>query len=193
MFIQPGPLRGQHVLLEPLTLEHTAALQRAVADGESWKLWYASVPTPDAMPEYVQRALHGMEQGNLAYAVRSLASGEIVGCTRYYDIDTANRRPLIGYPWYADAARRTPINSESKLLLLQHLFEAAGAIAVEFRTHFFNQASRTAIERLGAKQDGVLRSHQILPDGSIRDTVVYSIVASEWPAVKNNLLSRLAG
>ena len=193
MFIQPGPLRGQHVLLEPLTLEHTAALQRAVADGESWKLWYASVPTPDAMPEYVQHALHGMEQGNLAYAVRSLASGEIVGCTRYYDIDTANRRALIGYTWYADAARRTPINSESKLLLLQHLFEAAGAIAVEFRTHFFNQASRTAIERLGAKQDGVLRSHQILPDGSIRDTVVYSIVASEWPAVKNNLLSRLAG
>ena len=92
-----------------------------------------------------------------------------------------------------DAARRTPINSESKLLLLQHLFEDAGAIAVELRTHFFNQASRTAIERLGAKQDGVLRSHQILPDGSIRDTVVYSIVASEWPAVKNNLLSRLAG
>ncbi|WP_425054347.1 GNAT family N-acetyltransferase [Pseudomonas abyssi] len=193
MFIQPGPLRGQHVLLEPLELAHTAALQRAVADGESWKLWYASVPTPESMPEYVERAVQGMEQGNLAYAVRSLASGDIVGCTRYYDVDAANRRALIGYTWYADAARRTPVNSESKLLLLQHLFEDAGAIAVELRTHFFNQASRTAIERLGAKQDGVLRSHQILPDGSIRDTVVYSIVASEWPAVKNNLLSRLAG
>lgn len=192
MFIPSGPLQGQYVLLEPLQREHTAALQQAVTDGEGWKLWYASVPEPAAMPEYVERAMLGAEQGNLAYAVRSLASGEIVGCTRYYDVDTVNRRALIGYTWYADAARRTPINTESKLLLLGHLFENAGAIAVEFRTHFFNQASRAAIERLGAKQDGVLRSHQILADGSIRDTVVYSIIASEWPAVKNNLLSRLA-
>ncbi|MGM8936158.1 GNAT family N-acetyltransferase [Pseudomonas neustonica] len=191
MLINQATLEGQFVVLEPLTEQHIKPLEKAVADGDSPKLWFASVPTAEQMADYVHKAIADMAQGNIAYAVRSKASGEVVGTTRYYNVDQANRRAMIGFTWYANAAKRTPINTESKLLLLTTLFEQAQAIAVEFRTHYFNQASRAAIERLGAKQDGILRNHQIMPDGSYRDTVVYSIIASEWPAVKSNLLSKL--
>ncbi len=191
MFIREACLEGSHIALEPLSEQHIAPLQAAVLDGKSWKLWYANVPEPDAMAQYVFSAIAEMKTGNLAYAVYSKAHQKIVGTTRYYNIDPANRRAMLGYTWYASEVRRTPVNTECKLILLKNLFEASSAIAVEFRTHFFNQPSRTAIERLGAKQDGILRNHQIMRDGSFRDTVVYSIIASEWPAVKANLESRL--
>ncbi|PCK32651.1 GNAT family N-acetyltransferase [Pseudoalteromonas piscicida] len=184
-------LVGQHITLEPLTEAHIEPLKLAVADGESWRLWYANVPTPEAMEDYVKAALSQVEQGNLAYAVRVNGSSEIVGTTRYYQADIANRRAMLGYTWYSDKVRRTAVNTECKFLLLQQLFEGFDAIAVEFRTHFFNHASRHAIERLGAKLDGVLRSHQIGKHGEIRDTAVYSIIASEWPTVKQHLLSKL--
>ncbi|MCG9758879.1 MULTISPECIES: GNAT family N-acetyltransferase [Pseudoalteromonas] len=185
------PLIGQHVTLEPLSTTHINALQQAVKDGEAWKLWYANVPNPDDMECYVNTAISQASEGNLAYAVRLNSSNEIVGTTRYYNADTANRRAMLGYTWYSDKVRRTAVNTECKFLLLQQLFEDFDAIAVEFRTHFFNHASRNAIERLGAKLDGILRNHQIGRNGELRDTVVYSIIASEWPTVKQHLLSKL--
>ncbi|MBR8841564.1 GNAT family protein [Pseudoalteromonas sp. JC3] len=185
------PLIGQHVTLEPLSTTHINALQQAVKDGEAWKLWYANVPTPDDMERYINTAISQGSEGNLAYAVRLNSSNEIVGTTRYYNADIANRRAMLGYTWYSDKVRRTAVNTECKLLLLQQLFEDFDAIAVEFRTHFFNHASRNAIERLGAKLDGILRSHQIGRNSELRDTVVYSIIASEWPTVKQHLLSKL--
>jgi len=183
-------LRGALVTLEPLDMNHVEPLQAAVRDGEFWKLWYARVPSPEQMAGYVTAAIAEAKKGNIAFAVRLKETDKIVGTTRFYIVDESNRRPMLGYTWYAQSACRTGVNSETKLLLLQHVFEQKDAIAVEFRTHFFNQASRTAIERLGAKQDGILRSHQIMPDGSIRDTVVYSILRHEWPAIKDSLLSR---
>ncbi|BBN83723.1 N-acetyltransferase [Pseudoalteromonas sp. A25] len=191
MWIKNEPLNGRHVTLEPLNLSHVEGLQSAVADGELWTLWYANVPTPEQMKEYVERAMMKAEKGGVAFAVINNASGRVVGTTRYYQVDSSNKRAAIGYTWYANRARRTAINTEAKLLLLQNIFETYGAIAVEFKTHFFNLPSRNAIERLGAKLDGVLRAHQIMPDGSLRDTAVYSIIASEWPAVRNNLFHRL--
>lgn len=191
MWIEEKRIEGEHVILEPLTTAHTAALSEAVKEGEGWKLWYASVPRPEQMPDYVEAAMAAAAQGNIAYAVRRKSDNRIVGTTRYYNVDNSNQRAMIGYTWYADTVRRTPVNTECKLLLLQNIFEHHHAIAVEFRTHFHNQTSRQAIERLGAKQDGILRSHQRLADGSLRDTVVYSIIAPEWPAVKRNLQSRL--
>jgi len=184
-------LKGQYVTLEPLNQQHTDGLATAVLDGESWKLWYANVPTPESMSDYVSAAIESATQGNIAFAVRCYNTGKIVGTTRFYNVDADNKRAMLGFTWYASSVRRTPINTECKYLLLNHIFETHGAIAVEFRTHFFNQGSRRAIERLGAKQDGIIRSHQILKDGSVRDTVVYSIIASEWPAVKNNLQEKL--
>jgi RimJ/RimL family protein N-acetyltransferase len=171
---------------------HVEALQSAVRDGELWKLWYASVPSPDEMARYVDTAIKASINGDMAFAVRNLKTQQIVGTTRFYNVEPAHKRGLIGYTWYAKTAQGTAINTEAKYLLMQYWFEVQKANAVEFRTHFSNQASRRAIERLGAKQDGILRSHQILKDGSIRDTVVYSIIASEWPAVKNNLQAKLA-
>jgi len=185
-------LKGRFVALEPLVNSHTNALKDAVTDGELWKLWYASVPSPDEMAHYVDEAIKASIGGNLAFAVRDLKTQKIVGTTRFYNVEPAHKRGLIGYTWYAKSAQGTAINTEAKYLLMQYWFEVQKANAVEFRTHFFNDASRRAIERLGAKQDGILRSHQILKDGSIRDTVVYSIIASEWPAVKNNLQAKLA-
>ncbi|NSY34612.1 N-acetyltransferase [Pseudoalteromonas sp. JC28] len=185
------PLIGHHVTLEPLSATHINALQQAVKDGEAWKLWYANVPNPEDMERYVNTAISQGSEGNLAYAVRLNSSNEIVGTTRYYNADIANRRAMLGYTWYSDKVRRTAVNTECKLLLLQQLFEDFDAIAVEFRTHFFNHASRNAIERLGAKLDGILRSHQIGRNSELRDTVVYSIIASEWPTVKQHLLSKL--
>jgi RimJ/RimL family protein N-acetyltransferase len=171
-------------------MDHIEPLKTAVKDGEFWKLWYARVPAPEQMEEYVTAAIADAGRGNIAFAVRMNETKKIVGTTRFYNVDGLNRRPMLGYTWYAESACRTGINTETKLLLLQHVFEQKNAIAVEFRTHFFNQPSRTSIERLGAKQDGILRSHQIMHDGSIRDTVVYSILRHEWPAVKDKLLNR---
>ena len=185
-------LQGSYVALEPLSSSHTEALKDAVNDGELWRLWYASVPSPDEMTGYVDTAIKASIDGNLAFVVRDLKTQKIVGTTRFYNVETAHKRGLIGFTWYAKSAQGTAINTEAKYLLMQYWFEAQQSNAVEFRTHFFNQASRRAIERLGAKQDGILRSHQILKDGSLRDTVVYSIIASEWPAVKNNLQAKLA-
>ncbi|MBB1504263.1 GNAT family N-acetyltransferase [Pseudoalteromonas sp. SG41-1] len=190
-WLKPMPLVGHFITLEVLSLHHIDELKHAVLDGESWKLWYANVPSPEQMHSYVERAIIEAKNGNSAFAVRCNSSHKIVGTTRFYNVDAQHKRALLGYTWYAKAVRRSPVNTECKLLMLKYLFDTHNAIAVEFRTHFFNQQSRKAIARLGAKQDGILRSHQITSDGSIRDTVVYSIIASEWPAVKNHLLNKL--
>ncbi|MGH8762275.1 MAG: GNAT family N-acetyltransferase [Nitrosospira sp.] len=185
-------LRGKLVTLIPLGIDHIEPLKAAVMDGEFWKLWFASVPSPDKMESYVISAVDDAKKGNIAFAVRLNKTNTIIGTTRFYNVDEINKRPMLGYTWYAESACKTGVNTESKLLLLQYIFEQKTAIATEFRTHYHNRASRAAIERLGAKQDGILRSHQRMPDGSIRDTVVYSILQHEWPAVKNNLLSKLS-
>ena len=188
---ETGELKGQHVSLEPLAIEHVTSLQEAARDGELWQLWFTSVPSPDTTQQYVEQAISLCEQGKaMPFAVRD-ASGVIVGSTRYGNIDADHKRLEIGWTWYAQRAQRTALNTEAKLLLLSNAFETLGAIAVEFRTNWFNQRSRTAIARLGAKQDGVLRNHMLMPDGSRRDTVVFSILDTEWPSVKNNLLYQL--
>lgn len=190
-FTQDTTLRGQHASLVPLTAVHHDDLVEAVRDGELWKLWYTSIPTPEGMAAEIQRRLGLQKVGSmLPFAVLD-ASGKAVGMTTFMNIDAANRRVEIGSTWYRTAVQRSPLNTECKRLLLGHAFETLDCIAVEFRTHFFNHQSRRGIERLGAKLDGVLRSHQINrhPDaqGALRDTCVYSIVASEWPTVKAHL------
>jgi len=191
-WLEPITLKGTIVTLVPLEIDHIEPLQAAVMDGELWKLWFAGVPSPGQMENYVFNAVEDAKKGNIAFAVELNKTDRIVGTTRFYNVDEINKRPMLGYTWYAKSACKTGVNTESKLLLLQHVFEQKDAIAVEFRTHYFNQVSRTAIERLGAKQDGILRSHQRMPDGSIRDTVVYSLLQHEWPSVKNNLLTKLS-
>lgn len=191
-WLEPIELKGTIVTLVPLQIGHIEPLKAAVLDGEFWKLWFARVPSPDQMDGYVIHAIEDAKKGNIVFAVRLNKMNVIVGTTRFYNVDEINKRPMLGYTWYAKSVCKTSVNSESKLLLLQYVFEQRKAIAVEFRTHYFNQVSRTSIERLGAKQDGILRSHQKMPDGSIRDTVVYSILQHEWPSVKNNLLNRLS-
>jgi RimJ/RimL family protein N-acetyltransferase len=191
-FVEPVTLAGEHATLEPLARAHEAAIRAAAADGELWNLWYTSVPSPERTAAWLDAALEMRErQGALPFAVRDNASGDVIGSTRYFNVDAANRRLEIGHTWYAKRAQRTAINTECKLLLLTHAFESLRCIAVEFRTHWFNFASREAILRLGAKQDGVLRSHQLMPDGTRRDTVVFSIVDGEWPTVKRHLAHRL--
>jgi RimJ/RimL family protein N-acetyltransferase len=191
-FIEPIALEGRHVRIEPLAYEHADGVRTAAADGELWRLWYTSVPAPDRTKEWIDIALDVRERlGAMPFVIRERASGDIVGATRYFNVDAQNRRLEIGHTWYAKRVQRTVVNTECKLLLLTHAFEALGCIAVEFRTHFFNFASREAIARLGAKQDGILRNHQIMPDGTLRDTVVFSIIASEWPTVKRHLVFRL--
>ena len=186
-WLRPVELQGAHVRLEPLQREHAAGLRDAAGDGELWKLWYTSVPAPDGVEAYVANALAERDAGvSLPFVVRD-ASGAIVGSTRYCHVDAVNHRVEIGYTWYAQRVQRSGLNTEAKLLLLRHAFESLGCIAVEFRTNWFNQRSRAAIARLGAKQDGVLRNHIVMPDGSFRDTVVFSIIAQEWPAVRRNL------
>ena len=187
-FIEPVTLRGAHVTLEPLAHEHLDAIRAAAADGELWNLWYTSVPAPEKAPQWLAATLQMRERdGALPFVVRDNATGDVVGSTRYFNVDAVNRRLEIGHTWYAKRVQRTAANTECKLLLLTHAFETLRCIAVEFRTHWFNHASRAAILRLGAKQDGVLRNHQLLPDGSKRDTVVFSILDGEWPAVKRHL------
>jgi len=191
-FIHPVTLKGAIATLEPLAPGHAMALAKAAADGELWRLWYTHIAPPDKMEEYVTTALGMREnQGAMPFVVRENATGEVVGCTRYFNVDAAHRRLEIGHTWYAKRVQRTGLNTECKLMLLGHAFEALQCIAVEFRTHWFNHASRTAIARLGAKQDGVLRNHQLMPDGARRDTVVFSIIDGEWPAVKQHLRFQL--
>jgi RimJ/RimL family protein N-acetyltransferase len=185
---EPLSLRGRFALLEPLGESHHDDLVAAVQEGDLWKLWYASVPRSDHMRAEIERRLRLQAQGSmLAFAIVEPGSGRAVGLTSYMHIDAVNRRLEIGSTWYRRSVQRTALNTECKYLLLRHAFETLECIAVEFRTHHLNQQSRRAIERLGAKLDGVLRQHQRLPDGSLRDTCVYSIIASEWPAVKAHL------
>lgn len=184
-------LRGAHVSLEPLQAMHAGGLRHALEEGRLWELWYTNVPAPEAVEDYVAAALAMQARGEcLAFAVRD-ASGDIVGTTRYYHLNPQVPRLDVGYTWYAPRVQRTGLNTEAKLLLLRHAFEVLGCAAVGFETSWFNQPSRTAIARLGAKQDGVLRNHLRHRDGSLRDTVVFSILAGEWPAVKSNLTGRL--
>jgi N-acetyltransferase len=188
----PIALRGRHVSLEPLQPGHADALREAAADGRLWLHWYTSVPTPEAVDGYIAAALAQQVAGvMLPFVVRD-AAGAIVGTTRFYDIDVAVPRMSIGYTWYAQRAQRTGLNTEAKLLLLGHAFETLGCAAVAFETSWFNHASRAAISRLGAKQDGVLRGHRRHADGSLRDTVVFSILACEWPAVRSHLQAKLS-
>lgn len=196
-FATPITLRGHCVGLEPLAAMHHDALAQAVQDGELWKHWYTTIPSPAGMAGEIERRLNLQAQGSMCpFAVLDPATNQAVGMTAYMNIDAANRRLEIGSTWYRQSVQRTLLNTEAKRLLLAHAFDQLRCIAVEFRTHFFNHDSRRAIERLGAKLDGVLRSHQINPhplaEGSLRDTCVYSIIASEWPAVKAHLDYQLA-
>jgi RimJ/RimL family protein N-acetyltransferase len=186
-------LEGHGVRLEPLVAEHAEPLARAAADGRLWELWFTAVPEADAVSTYIETALAGEAAGHmLPWAVRDLASGAIVGSTRYHDIVTAIDRVEIGYTWYAKRCQRTHVNTACKLLLFDHAFEAVGCKVVGLRTDNFNFASQRAIERLGAKKDGVIRHHAARRDGTVRDTVIYSVLAAEWPDVKRHLLLRLA-
>ena len=187
-FADPVTLSGRHVVLEPLAPGHVDAMIDAAQDGELWKLWYTSVPSPDRMAADIDRRLALQRAGSmLPFAVIDPATREAVGMTTYMNIDGPNRRVEIGSTWYAKRVQRSGLNTEAKLLLLGHAFEALRCIAVEFRTHWMNHQSRAAIARLGAKQDGVLRHHSIASDGTLRDTVVFSIIAPEWPSVRSHL------
>jgi N-acetyltransferase len=190
---RPVTLTGERVRLEPLAAAHTEELVAAASDGRLWELWYTSVPAPEAMAADVARRLAETDAGTLVpFTVRRADTGAVIGSTNYLNIEPEAPRLEIGGTWNAASAQRSGTNSESKLLLLGHAFERLGAIAVEFRTHWHNLQSRTAIARLGARQDGVLRNHRRLPDGSLRDTVVFSVLDTEWPAVRAGLVSRLA-
>jgi RimJ/RimL family protein N-acetyltransferase len=189
---EPVTLYGRHVRLEPMHAEHEDALAEAASDGELWMLRVTSVPEPDQTAIYIANALMGQQDGTmLPFVVRELASDEIVGCTRYHDIVTAVDRVEIGYTWYARRVQRSAINTECKLLLLGHAFDTLGCKVVGLRTDHMNFASQRAIERLGAKKDGVIRHHALRRDGSVRDTVMYSITAAEWPDVKAHLAWQL--
>jgi RimJ/RimL family protein N-acetyltransferase len=191
-FLEPVTLVGQHVSLTPLAMTDRDGLAAAVEDGQLWRLWYTAIPTPDDMTSEIARRLALQASGSmLPFTIRRNDTGAICGMTTYMHSDAANRRVEIGSTWYAHSVQRSAINTEAKWLLLGHAFEKLGCIAVEFRTHFMNQASRTAIARLGARQDGILRNHQRMADGSYRDTVVFSIIESEWPAVKRHLQFKL--
>jgi RimJ/RimL family protein N-acetyltransferase len=191
-WLQPVILAGDLVVLEPLRADHVGDLVTAASDGRLWELWYTSVPTPEGMAAEVAARLAAFDAGTmLPFTVRRADTRAVVGMTSYCNVDAAAPRLEIGYTGTARSAQRTGVNTESKLLLLAHAFETLGCIAVEFRTHWHNVQSRTAIARLGARQDGVLRNHRRLPDGSLRDTVVFSIIESEWPAVRTGLRHRL--
>ena len=187
-WIQPVTLTGAHVVLEPLSLEHLDGIKEAVLDGELWKLWFTSIPSPETAETYIRSALELRENaGWMAFVVREKATNKIIGSTRYCNVDEVNQRLEIGYTWYAESHQRSAVNTECKYLLLTHAFEKLDAIAVEFRTHWHNHKSRAAIARLGAKQDGVLRNHTKSANGVYRDTVVFSIINLEWPVVKQSL------
>ena len=188
----PTSLQNDHVVLEPLRVEHAPALECAAADGELWKLTVTSVPPPGYARAYVEKALQGQADGlMLPFAVREAGSGEIVGSTRYYEIDRDLPRLAIGYTWYAKRWQKAHLNTACKLLLLEHAFETLGCVAVAFHTDEQNEDSQRAIERLGAQREGVLRAHKRRVDGSLRNTVCFSILAQEWPQVANWLEMRL--
>ena len=179
--------------VEPLGPEHVPEIEAAARDSDNASLWFTGAPPPDAAALWVQRMLDMQaDDDGVTFVVRRRDDGRVVGSSSMFGVDAANRRLGIGHTWYSNGARRTGVNTETKLVLLTHAFDSLGCVAVEFRTHYFNADSRAAIERIGAKLDGILRSHQILPDGSRRDTVVYSILDIEWPAVRANLRHRLA-
>lgn len=194
IWLEPATLVGKHAILEPLSHQHHDPLVEAVKDGELWKLWFTSVPEPSGMRAEIDRRLGLQAQGAMQpFAVLDASTGQAAGMTTYMNVDDSNRRVEIGSTWYRKSLQRTALNTECKLLLLTRAFEQMNCIAVEFRTHFFNHASRRAIERLGAKLDGILRSHQIASNGTFRDTCVYSIITSEWPTVKAHLCFKLNG
>ena len=185
-------LTGQFVSLVPLSMNHHDDLLAAVNDGELYRLWYTAIPAPEKIEAEIERRLGLRNAGSmLPFAVIEPSTGRAVGMTSYMNIDAVNKRVEIGSTWYRKSVQRSALNTECKLLLLQYAFEMLQCIAVELRTHFMNIQSRRAIERLGAKLDGVLRAHMVMPNGTLRDTAVYSITAAEWPAVKTNLLWQL--
>ncbi len=190
----PTPLKlsSHHARLLPLEHSHADGLREAVRDGCLWDLWMTSVPTPEGMSVEIDRRLSLQASGSMLPWTVLDATGRVVGMTTFMNIDARNRRVEIGSTWYARSAQRTPVNTQCKRLLLAHAFEGLDCIAVEFRTHRLNTDSRRAIERLGAQLDGILRAHQISPNGSLRDTAVYSITAPEWPAVRAHLDWQLA-
>lgn len=190
--VRPTVLEGHGVRLEPLAPEHETGLREAAADGALWTLRITSVPEPDSTPSYIQAALQGQAAGTmLPFAVRELTTGRLVGSTRYHDIVAAVDRVEIGYTWYAAGWQRTHVNTAAKLLLMGHAFEGLGCQVVGWRTDIENHRSQRAIERLGARRDGVLRHHALRRDGTVRDTVMYSLLSSEWPAVREQLRARL--
>ena len=191
--VEPVILSDDRVRLEPLGLQHEDGLRHAAADGELWMIRVTSVPEPGDTRGYIERALQGFAEGHrLAFAVLDATSGEVIGCSSYHDIVPAVERLEIGYTWYAKSRQRTHVNASAKLLLMRHAFETLGAKLVGWRTDNFNFASQRAIERLGARKDGVIRHHAVRRDGTIRDTVMYSMTAGEWPEAKAELLARLA-
>lgn len=189
--VAPVTLTGAHVRLEPLSRSHRGGLIEAAHSGELWRLWVTPIPSPEAMEAEIARRLTLQKTGSMVPFTVLGADGRIEGMTTYMNIDRTHQRVEIGSTWYAARVQRTALNTEAKRLLLGHAFDTLGCIAVELRTHAMNFASRRAIERLGAKLDGILRSHQVMADGTLRDTCVYSILAHEWPAVRANLTSRL--
>lgn len=191
-WLQPVTLRSPRVTLAPLDQCYSEELIAAVNDGELFKLWYTSVPAPEGMGPEIDRRLSQLATGaTVPFAIIDNATGRAVGMTNYLNIDAVNRRVEIGGTWYRKSVQRTELNTHAKLLLLAHAFESLSCIGVEFRTHFLNHQSRRAIERLGAKLDGILRSHQLAANGTLRDTCVYSIIASEWPTVRAHLIWQL--
>ena len=190
---EPVTLEGHGVRLEPLTPDHADGLIAAATDGKLWELWFTSVPAPADTTKYIADALAGQREGHmLPWAVRDLATGKIAGSTRYHDMVPSVDRVEVGYTWYSASRQRSHVNAACKLLLLTHGFETLGCQLVGFRTDNFNFRSQRAIEALGAKKDGVLRHHFRRRDGTVRDSVMYSILASEWPDVRSHLVWRLS-
>jgi RimJ/RimL family protein N-acetyltransferase len=191
--LHPITLEGHGIRLEPLTSDHHEAIGRAAADGNLWKLWYTSLPEPGTTKDYIATALAGQEAGHmLPWAVRELTTNQVIGTTRYHDVVPAIDRVEIGYTFYGSRWHRTHVNTACKLLLLAHAFDTVHCTVVGLRTDNFNFASQRAIEALGAKKDGVLRRHQARKDGTVRDSVMYSILLEEWPDVRRHLALRLA-
>ena len=192
--VQHVTLTDDRVRLEPLGLQHIDGLKRAAADGELWKIRVTSVPDPDDTGGYIERALQAFAEGHrLAFAVLDATTGDVIGSSSYHDILPAVDRLEIGYTWYAKTRQRTHVNAAAKLLLMTHAFETLGAQVVGWRTDNFNFASQRAIERLGARKDGVIRHHALRRDGTVRDTVMYSMTIGEWPEAKAQLRWRLSG
>lgn len=185
-------LEGDQVRLEPLSVKHSEELCEAIRDGELWKLFVTMVPHPDNMDAFVDHAQKMYESGEgIAYATIDKTTGKVVGSTRFMNADLVNRRTEIGFTFIAESSQRTPVNTEAKLLMLAHAFETMQLNRVEFLTDYLNQRSRHAILRLGAKEEGILRNHKVLPNGRIRDSVVFSVIENEWPGIKQNLQSKL--